>query len=99
MSHRCPHGMLGRLCVVESCSHYDGGGSINGNATERRANSLSGRTIGKLTVLRRDRKTRHLWHCRCECGAEVRCLSSALVRAEREGHVKSCDGCRERGGK
>lgn len=56
---------------------------------------LTGATIGRLTVLKRDSSDKRVaWQCRCECG------NTTVVRAEllRSGKTKSC-GCLKRDGR
>ena len=54
-------------------------------------NDLTGKKFGKLTVLKRDGKTKNdnaLWLCRCDCGNEVTARGTSL----RRGEIVSC-GC------
>lgn len=56
------------------------------------AKDLSGRKIGKLTVMHQDGKTDdgHIaWYCRCDCGNGKRIASNSLLRIS---PVQSC-GC------
>lgn len=53
--------------------------------------NLLGEKFGKLNVLRFNGKNKHnknTWVCLCECGKEVTCIGSDLIR----GHTTSC-GC------
>jgi hypothetical protein len=55
-----------------------------------RIHDLTGRTFGKLTVLRLDRVSRKkaFWRCRCACGNEIAVRSAHLL----SGNTKAC-GC------
>ena len=52
---------------------------------------LSGRKIGKLTVLRRSEQNENFWICQCDCGNTLEIRTGDL----RAGHRKSC-GCSAR---
>lgn len=59
-----------------------------------RTNDLTGKTMGRLTVLRREgsnNRGRALWQCRCSCGTEKVILGDYLLRRDGKG-VLSC-GC------
>lgn len=56
----------------------------------RKANDLTGRRYGKLTVLKRveNMKGQVMWKCRCDCGKQAEITVSDLNK----GNNKSC-GC------
>lgn len=93
------HCDCGNDCVVMG-SHLTSGHSKScgcqktKNLTPRKANDLTGRRFGMLTVLHRlpnriiGRNSRVIWRCRCDCGRESDVLALLLT----EGLVKSC-GC------
>lgn len=58
------------------------------------------RKIGKLTVIMMAKRTGRTpgthWFCRCECGRDRVVVGSWLRRAEKLGHVITCDFCRGR---
>lgn len=59
-----------------------------------KAEDITGKTFGRLTVLRRAGKTKRnqaLWECRCECGT-IKLVTGVLMRS---GWTKSC-GCLHR---
>lgn len=56
--------------------------------------NMTGQTIGRLTVLRRDDNKpigKAFWYCQCKCGSTTSVWGSNL----RRGHVTSC-GCKRR---
>ena len=64
--------------------------------TDSRFIDLTGHAYAGLTVVEfagRERRARHIWRCRCECGAETYARADHL-RADR---VRSC-GCRRDAG-
>lgn len=89
----------GKICTVMG-SHLTTGHSVSCGCQQtvklhpRRAENLTGRKFGMLTVMHRQpnrmvgENSRVVWHCRCECGNETDVLALLL----REGLVKSC-GC------
>lgn len=61
---------------------------------------MSGRTVGKLTVLARyldphSKTASARWLCRCVCGAELVVRGSQLRLAVAEGREPACHACRE----
>jgi hypothetical protein len=58
---------------------------------------MSGRKIGKLTVLGyagskfRGRASRASWHCSCDCGREI--ITTGAKLREREGNTAQSCGC------
>lgn len=89
----------GNFCDVSGSHLVSGHSSSCGckqraNLTPRKARDLTGQRFGMLTVLYRmpnrqvGKRSRVVWHCRCDCGKETDVLALLLF----EGLVKSC-GC------
>lgn len=76
--------------TTTSCGCYN-----KERVSETQSLDLTGKTFGKLTVLKRsDKKSRHrytIWECQCECGNKTEVKGSSLM----EGVSTSC-GCNKK---
>lgn len=76
--------------TTKSCGCYN-----KERVSETQSLDLTGKTFGKLTVLKRsDKKSRHrytIWECQCECGNKTEVKGSSLM----EGVSTSC-GCNKK---
>lgn len=68
-------------------------GCLNNEKRKSRYNDLTGKKIGKLTVLKKEKERSHFgtinWLCQCDCGNKVVVMSGNLVT----GNSTSC-GCK-----
>lgn len=71
--------------VSQSC------GCLRSEMSRSRGVDLTGKKVGKLTVLGRDRGRDGYWICECECGNR----KSIICKSLREGNTHSC-GCIQR---
>lgn len=66
-------------------------GCLRGELLRSKGEDLTGKKVGKLTVLYRDSGRDGYWVCECECGGRT----SVIAKSLREGNTHSC-GCIQR---
>lgn len=92
---RCACGQLHTATARDLKSGHVGSCGCRQHRSEEGMVDLTGQKFGRLTVLyptnMRDRKGSVVWHCRCDCGNEIKATQDNLVY----GNYRSCGCLRE----